>query len=157
MVIRRKAILIIVLILMGVAILYITIIRKVQGYILIGEMLANDCGEPRGGFEWVGLYNMTIKSGTMELKLVSGLGDPLEAHRYPCKVIEVAEKHYILLRLCNRRSAKCIMVNLTYYHEDPIWGIRDVYVAYYVDPTIFDGFAEWYYVELRVYTIIKVE
>ncbi|HDM24326.1 MAG TPA: hypothetical protein ENG22_05265, partial [Candidatus Bathyarchaeota archaeon] len=55
--------------------------------ILKGSMYVNDCGEPRGGFEWAGEYAIEVvywrnSGGIMKVIFKIGLGDPLERHEY---------------------------------------------------------------------------
>jgi len=49
-----------------------------------GSFYANDCGVPKGGFEWAGDYyaNLTLKSGVgkLTIQFKGGLGDPIEKH-----------------------------------------------------------------------------
>ncbi len=135
--------------------LYFYHFHNQKKYVLIGELYANDCGAPRGGFEWCGLYNLTIEKGEMVLKLAAGLGDPLIVNRYPCETLTVDAGKSIRLKVYDQSKTRYIEIELTYYEEDPIWGIRNMYIAYYVDPTIFQGFKDHYYVEIRIYKIIE--
>lgn len=151
----RKAVRVLVLILVVFAMLFVVLlVRLMKEPVLIGEMLVNDCGEPKGGFEWVGLYNITIRRGVMELRFTSGLGDPLKTHKYICGVSRISQGRFIVLWILGG-GHRFVVVNLTYYDVDPVWGLRNVYVAYYVDPTIFDGFRDHHYVELRILRVIE--
>ena len=154
---KRKLIITLVVVLVSVFVIYNLPFFTTRNpeVILRGELLANDCGEPIGGFEWVGLYNVTIENNVMKLNLSSGLGDYLRSHEYPCIIIRIAKNSHIVLKICSPNSSKCEVINLTYHTEDPVWGIKDVYIGYYLDPTIFDGFKEWFYVELRIYEITQ--
>jgi len=116
-----------------------------------GSMLVNDSGEPKGGFEWVGIYNLTLTNKYLRVTLLIGLGDPLDKHNYEAKVIEFVEKSYLLIAIKCPRNNSWVKINLSYVEEDLIWGeFNKYYIAYYVDPTIFDGFASHYYVEMRL-------
>ena len=83
----------ILLIILGAATIVIIMLQspKVK---LSGTMYANDCGEPKGGFEWAAEYNVSIKGDTMEIRLFMGLGDYLEKHVYKVAVKEIVEKEF---------------------------------------------------------------
>ncbi len=146
----------ILLIILGAATIVIIMLQspKVK---LSGTMYANDCGEPKGGFEWAAEYNVTVKGDTMKIQLFMGLGDYLEKHVYKVAVKEIVEKEYIVLSIQNGSDpTKWVTITLNFYEQDPIWGTyNEYYIAHYVDPTIFPGFASHFYVELRLRIIQK--
>jgi|GEM_PF-1402360 len=118
-----------------------------------GSLYANDCGEPRGGFEWAGEYNVTLKvdgegKGKLEVVLVTGLGDPLNKHEY-----EVSGFYHSGDEM--RMKIEGELVVLRFVENDTVWNkYHGYYIAYSnrgeINPEIFDGFKEHYYVELRI-------
>jgi len=57
-----------------------------------GTFYLNDCGRPKGGFEYAGTYyaNLTLDNGTgtLEIALKVGLGDPLDRHVWNVTLLE---------------------------------------------------------------------
>lgn len=134
--------------------IYIFLFLSGPEVILEGELYANDSGLPRGGFVWTGLYDLKIMKNRLILSLKSGLGDPLVVHSYRCDVLEITPKN-ISLRLYDANESMSIEILLEYYEKDPVWNLSNVYIAYYVNPIIFSGFKEHYYVEIRIFSIIQ--
>ena len=151
--INKKAYITIIITIALASTLYVFYTYIKEEHILIGELYANDCGVPKGGFVWCGTYNITIKRGYLYLKLKAGLGDPLRAHKYPCKILSIKINQSITIELKDPNKTKTCRVELKYYEKDPIWGINNTYIAYYIDPTIFPGFTTNYYVEIRIHKI----
>ena len=127
---------------------------------LRGSFYANDCGEPRGGFEWAGDYyaNITLNKGfgklIIEFKI--GLGDPLEKHEYSV-VLQTYTTDYISIMINGKK------VILEWVENDTIWNTwHNYYIARYginmdendiigaIQPIIFPGLYIHYYVELRL-------
>ena len=126
-----------------------------DGIILEGDLYVNDSGLPKGGFEWVGLYTLRIEKGRLILSLKSGLGDPLDSHRYKCEILSITSEN-ISLRLYSADEHISIEILLKYYEKDPVWNLNNTCIAYYVNPIIFSGFKEHYYVEIRIFSILAI-
>mgnify|MGYP000176755686 CR=1 FL=1 len=112
----------------------------------------NDCGEPKGGFEWAGEYNVTITKNAMKLQFHMGLGDPLERHTYRIKLVQFLEGERLVIKIQNyTNSLQWIEITFNFVENDTIWNeYHNYYIAYYVIPTIFEGFKPHYYVEIRL-------
>ncbi len=123
--------------------------------VLKGSMYANDCGEPRGGFEWAGEYAIEVvywrnSGGIMKVIFKIGLGDPLERHEYYVEKLSIDVNSTITLVVEGHT------ITLIYYEHDDVWNeFHHHYIARYVDPTVFEGFPKHYYVEIRL-TIEKL-
>ena len=64
---KRKTLLMLVII-VGLIVSVVIINYAVTGkeeVLFTGSMYVNDCGEPKGGFEWAGEYNITITNKRM--------------------------------------------------------------------------------------------
>ena len=124
-----------------------------------GVMIVSDAGQPVGGFEWVGQYNISIEysggDGELIIKLNRGLGDPLQKHRFKILDIEYSGDD-VKIRLENG------MLILKYINIDSIWSIYNgtytaiyspndtSYSVGYISLNIFPGFLEHYYIEIHL-------
>jgi len=122
--------------------------------VIYGSLYANDAGEPKGGFEWAGQYNVNglifDKEGFLNISLDVGLGDPLQEHLFYIENFNYNTTS-MWFTLVIPGDSKKHNVTLRYYKVDEVWGIYNgYYIAYYVDPSIFPGFQPHYYVELRL-------
>ena len=118
----------------------------------IGSLYANDSGKPVIESRWMGEYNLSIFDHTMKLKLITGFEDPLRKHTYRVIVKEFVEKSYIWLYIENgSQPGAWLLIRFQYFERDPVWGLYNgYYIAHYVNPTIFPGFGNQYYVEIRI-------
>ena len=147
---KLKHLIIIALMIGAILLTFLLIYQKqMSQYIFVGTMYANDCGEPFGGFEWCGEYDVRIENNIMILTFTAGLGDPLQKHRYNVKIVEFVEKQHVLILIEN--NIKWVEIKFKYYEKDPIWNKwNGYYIAHYVNATIFPGFAPHFYVEIRI-------
>jgi len=123
--------------------------RQTPQYVFVGTMYVNDCGQPYGGWEWVGEYDVRIENNIMTLVFRAGLGDPLEKHEYNVRIVEFIERKHVLILIEN--DSKWVKIEFKYYEKDPIWNEwNGYYIAHYVNATIFPGFAPHFYVEIRI-------
>ena len=126
---------------------------------LEGYMIVSDAGMPRGGFEWVGEYNLELvfrgEDGYLRIEQVSGLGDPLKK-----KVLQVdgltisGDKMVIVLE-----GYTYIFI---YRRSDPIWNrFNNTFTAIYspnddsfevgiLNNDAFEGFPDHYYIEIHL-------
>jgi len=150
-----KWIVIILMFILFPTILIYTSYNNVEAIMIYyGSLYANDCGEPRGGFEWAGEYNITLKvysdgKGLLELIFNIGLGDPLEKHEYEISNFYIEYGKRIIMKI----EGKLVILN--FIVNDTVWNtFHNQYIAYSnkgnIDPTIFKGFKSHYYVELRI-------
>ena len=124
-----------------------------------GSFYINDCGEPKGGFEYVAIYyaNLTINEGIGNLTLeITGGGDKITKHEYLVILIEYTPSKMILL--IDHR-----IVVLEWIEYDEVWNKwHNHYIASFginmdddetigkIKPNIFPGIYDHYYVELRL-------
>ncbi|MGQ4892618.1 MAG: endonuclease/exonuclease/phosphatase family protein [Candidatus Njordarchaeia archaeon] len=125
------------------------------GYTLKGSLYANDSGQPKGGFEWAGEYNITLKifpngTGYMLVIFNIGLGDPLKVHFY---LISNFTKTNETLTFLLRPPTISTWFNITciYTENDTTWNrFHGYYIGSYLNPEAFPGFGSNYYVEIRI-------
>ncbi len=149
---RKNMVIAIILLSIISFVCYFYIFRYEEKILFRGSMYVNDSGEPKGGFEWAGEYNVTITKDKMKLEFIIGLGDPLTKHSYNIKIIEFRENEYVKIRIENG-SNPLIHVDIIfeYVENDTIWNsFHHYYIAYHVPPTLFPGFHAHYYVEIRI-------
>lgn len=126
---------------------------------LDGYMIVSDAGMPRGGFEWVGEYNLELvyrgEAGYLRIEQVSGLGDPLKKKVLQVDSLEVAGDKMVL-----------VLEGYTYIlilrRSDPIWNrFNNTFTAIYspndrsfevgiLNNNAFNGFKEHYYIEIHL-------
>lgn len=126
-----------------------------------GTFYINDCGRPKGGFEYAGTYsaNLTLDNGrgTLEIRLERGLGDPLDRHVWNVTLLEYTNEAMHL-------DMDGHILQLQWVDNDPIWnGQYDgTYTALWgpemteyepvghIRTDWFPGTVTHYYVELRL-------
>jgi hypothetical protein len=125
-----------------------------------GSFYINDCGEPKGGFEYVENYyaNLTIDKGfgKLILEVKSGTEDKITKHEYLVLLKEYTPSNMVL-------SIDCRKVELEWIEYDEVWNKwHNYYIASFginmdkderigkIKPNIFPGIYDHYYVELRL-------
>lgn len=143
---------VIILVIVSIVIVYYSGILVPERIKFLGSMYVNDSGEPKGGFEWAGEYNLTITNKKLYLRFVLGLGNPIEKMKYSAKIISFEPQDRVEILIQNGSNPyKWVKVIFNYIENDEIWGIYNgYYIAYYVPPTIFPGLGPNYYVEMRI-------
>ncbi|MGQ9619199.1 MAG: hypothetical protein ACUVUG_09610 [Candidatus Aminicenantia bacterium] len=132
--------------------------EKIEEINLIGSFYSNDCGEPRGGWEWTGEYSAELTivngSGTLYLKQTSGLGDPITNRSLNVEDFKM-DSSKIEMKINGIRAV------LVWTEKDKIWG---EYNYHYIgnnspnqeeksgslSPSSFPGLPSHFYVELRL-------
>ena len=120
-----------------------------------GSFYANDAGEPKGGFEWAGQYNVTGEifldgTGWINITIVAGLGDPLDEHFYLIKEFKLT-KDNASFYIKPFSGETWYRVVLNYTANDTIWNTyHGYYIGRYINPEIFPGLVAHYYVEIRL-------
>ncbi|MFW6120524.1 MAG: hypothetical protein ACOC80_06440 [Petrotogales bacterium] len=126
----------------------------------MGVLYINDCGEPRGGFEYAASYyaNLTLTNGTgiLTFEVENGLGDHLEKHEYSV-VLQEYTKQEMKLWIDGR------LTTLEWVENDTVWNMwHNHYIASYginmprnkrigkIRPRTFPGLYSHYYVEIRL-------
>ncbi len=83
-----------------------------------GSFYINDCGRPKGGFEYAGSYyaNLTLDNGTgtLEIALERGLGDPLDRHLWNVTLLAYTDEA-MQLDMDGHR------LEMTWVDNDSIW------------------------------------
>jgi hypothetical protein len=125
-----------------------------------GSFYVNDCGEPRGGFEYAAGYyaNLTLSEGRGKLifELEIGLGDTLEKHEYIAVLRQYTQQEM-------RLSIDGKQIRLDRVENDTMWNKwHNYYIASFginmpesdrigeIKPGIFPGLLDHYYVEIRL-------
>lgn len=154
-----------ILILLGLSLILITqgltgcIESNISGK-SYGSFYLNDCGEPKGGFEYVAIYfaNLTINGGigNLTLEIKPGIGDKITKHEYLVILKEYTSSNIILLI-----GGKKVVLEWIEYDE--VWDHwHNHYIASFginmndnekigkIKPKIFPGIYNHYYVEIRL-------
>ena len=154
------------LILIGIAVLLISIglsgcIEKEVSGQSYGIFYINDCGEPKGGWEYTQPYyaNLTINNGIGKLKInviPGGMGNKLTKHNFSVVLKNYTDDEMILLI-----GGKKVI--LEWVEHDDVWDKwHNHYIASYgiymdddetigeIKPNVFPGVRNHYYVELRL-------
>ena len=159
MLVMKKIFIIPIILILGMILLSGCIEKDISGY-SYGSFYSNDCGEPKGGFEWAGDYyaNLTLKNGIgiLTLEFKTGLGDPIEKYDYTILLKKYTFEEMILL--VNGRE-----VILEWIEYDDVWNKwHNYYISSFginmdddktigkIKTNIFPGLIDHYYVELRL-------
>ncbi len=139
--------------------LLISCAEKEEARKLEGSLYTNDCGSARCGFEWAGEYRATLEIfddvGTLYLKQIAGLGDPLREHNLKVEDFKINDSKIEM-------KINGIKATLIWTEKDKIWDGE--YNFHYIgnnsqnpyekigslSPSSFPGLLEHFYVELRL-------
>ena len=126
-----------------------------------GTFYINDCGRPKGGFEYAGTYyaNLTLDNGTgtLEIVLKVGLGDPLDRHVWNVTLLEYTNESMQL-------DMDGYNLEMEWVDNDTIWNgqydgnytalwgpeMTDYEPVGHIRTDWFPGTVAHYYVELRL-------
>ena len=126
-----------------------------------GVFYINDCGEPKGGWEYTQPYyaNLTINNGIGKLNInviPGGMGNKLTKHNFSVVLKKYTDDEMILLI-----GGKKVI--LEWVEHDDVWDKwHNHYIASFgismndnetigkIKPNVFPGIMEHYYVELRL-------
>ena len=147
---KKKAIFMIIFVIIfiiSVSVFYLFYVHEEP--LFEGYMLANDSGEPKGGFEWAGTYNVSVTDKKLRIVFTLGLSDPLDQHTYDVKLVEYVENEHIILKIRSATSGDWVSVTFSYCENDTLWNkYHGYYIAHYISASIFKGFSSHYYVEI---------
>ncbi len=126
-----------------------------------GTFYINDCGRPKGGFEYAGTYyaNLSLEegTGTLEIALKIGLGDPLDRHLWNVTLLEYSNGTMRLYMDGHRLEMRWVDNDTIWNGQydgnyTALWGpwMEEYEPVGHIRTDWFPGTVSHYYVELRL-------